>query len=118
MLEAPAGEVIQVGDIGPPGVGAQLRASALASARTLTPAGEVGAPSGGVGRSAGVPQETDEIPVPVVMAFPLKGITGSTSRKAHYVLAATESQVSRNQNDAMSPALLASDVAVVLMSPL
>ena len=65
-------------------LGAQLRAYVLASARTLTPAGEVGAPSGGVGRSAGVSRETDEISVPVVMAFPLKGITGSTSRKARY----------------------------------
>ena len=66
-------------------LGDQLRAYALASARTSTSTGAVGAPSGGVGRSAGISRGTDEISVPVAMTFPLKGITGSTSRKARYV---------------------------------
>ena len=66
-------------------LGDQLRAYALASAMTLTPTGEVGAPSGGVGRSAGVPLGTVSISAPVVMVLPMAGIMRSTSQKAPYV---------------------------------
>ena len=55
-------------------LGDQLRAYALASARTLTPTGEVGDPRGTVSISS-----------PVVMVLPMAGIIRSTSQKAHYV---------------------------------
>ena len=65
--------------------GNQLQAYTLASARTLTPTGEVGALSGGVGRSAGIPRGTVSISAPVVMVLPMAGIMRSTSQKAPYV---------------------------------
>ena len=55
-------------------LGAQLRASALASASTSTSAGEVGAPSGGVRRSAGVSRGTVSISVPGVTAVPILAV--------------------------------------------
>ena len=57
-------------------LGDQLRAYALASARTLTPTGEVGDPRGTVSISS-----------PVVMVLPMAGIIRSTSQKAYYVAA-------------------------------
>ena len=65
-------------------LGNQLRAYALALTRALTPTGEVGAPSGGVGRSAGVPRGTVSISAPVVMVLPMAGVMRPTSLKAHY----------------------------------
>ena len=70
-------------------LGDQLWASALASARTSTSAGVVGAPSGGVGRSAGVPRGTDPISAPGVMVLPMAGIMRSTSHKARYGMSET-----------------------------
>ena len=56
VLETPAGEVLPAGGVGPPSVGEPAAGLRPGVARTLTPTGEVGAPSDASGGSAGVPR--------------------------------------------------------------
>ena len=85
VLETPAGEVLPAGDVGPPSVGEPAAGLRPGVARTLTPAGEVGAPSDASGGNAGVPRGTVSNSAPVVTVLPMARIMGSTSQKAHYV---------------------------------